>query len=407
MPALLKKTGNLQPGNQLKPPLTMPIPLPNFAPARSYATMDFLPPMVALQLELNNPEPGRLPMFSSQLAENYPSSATGSGSAAGSQDDEEDSLSGLTSGSGSSNADSRGSSPADLGVGLLPSSPMKIESLETYRREEGPVVIQIESSEDDSVSQREMQDEEDDGDSDEGEGGDYDEVDEDDGFGLLLPPAKIASSIGEREAAAAAQVPKRRRSYNDKILKLKCSRAFALVEDWENVDEFAAGRCSDTFYPLAVVFARCVRDNVGPPRHSERIDGHLLKDCLQVVLEASSKPLDGSIEWLPHGDEPVSLVLEKACFEVYVEAGRATQLSEPYVEQAVKKAARKLIGSCVRICGGGTGSTLAQLSALLTQETVNLKIAVALATARVTEDPDYVRDCENHAKIAKRVLIFE
>jgi hypothetical protein len=52
-------------------------------------------------------------------------------------------------------------------------------------------------------------------------------------------------------------------------------------------------------------------------------------------------------------------------------------------------------------------SSLEELSVLLTQETVGLKVSLALATARVEEDEDYVRDCENHMKLTRRILNFE
>jgi hypothetical protein len=195
-------------------------------------------------------------------------------------------------------------------------------------------------------------------------------------------------------------------SYNDKILKLKCSEAFAQVEAWEEIDE-STGRYHDTFYPLAVVFTRCVRDNVSPLPYSDRMNGHHLKECLQGVLSASRKPLNGPIDWMPKGDEQVRTVLDRACLEVYANAGRVTQLSEMYVQRVVKKAARKLIGSCVRLNRGGMSSSLEELSVLLTQETVGLKVSLALATARVEEDEDYVRDCENHMKLTRRILNFE
>jgi hypothetical protein len=136
------------------------------------------------------------------------------------------------------------------------------------------------------------------------------------------------------------------------------------------------------------------------------MNGHHLKECLQGVLSASRKPLNGPIDWMPKGDEQVRTVLDRACLEVYANAGRVTQLSEMYVQRVVKKAARKLIGSCVRLNRGGMSSSLEELSVLLTQETVGLKVSLALATARVEEDEDYVRDCENHMKLTRRILNF-
>jgi hypothetical protein len=210
---------------------------------------------------------------------------------------------------------------------------------------------------------------------------------------------------------------KYRRSFNDQILKLKCSEAFARVEAWEEMDddnsEVPEGRYCETFYPLAVVFTRCVRDNVSLNPYSDSMEGHHLKECLKRVLAVAVAPAAAAAasrkpaEWLPNGDEKVRVVLDRACLEAYADATRVTQLSEAYVQRAVRKAARKLIGACVRLNRRGTSKSQEALAALLTEETICLKVSLALATARVEEDQNYIRDCENHLKMTKRILSFE
>jgi hypothetical protein len=83
-----------------------------------------------------------------------------------------------------------------------------------------------------------------------------------------------------------------------------------------------------------------------------------------------------------------------------------TQLSEAYVQRAVRKAARKLIGPCVRLNRRRTSNSQEALAALLTEETICLKVSLALATARMEEDQNYIRNCENHLKLTKRILSF-
>jgi hypothetical protein len=242
----------------------------------------------------------------------------------------------------------------------------------------------------------------------------YDEEDEDYND-ESVPPVERKKRCGfERENLLSR---KYRRSFNDQILKLKCSEAFARVEAWEEMDddnsEVPEGRYCETFYPLAVVFTRCVRDNVSLNPYSDSMEGHHLKECLKRVLAVAVAPAAAAAasrkpaEWLPNGDEKVRVVLDRACLEAYADATRVTQLSEAYVQRAVRKAARKLIGACVRLNRRGTSKSQEALAALLTEETICLKVSLALATARVEEDQNYIRDCENHLKMTKRILSFE
>jgi hypothetical protein len=156
---------------------------------------------------------------------------------------------------------------------------------------------------------------------------DDDKDDEEEGDDDSVPP------VPRKKFSGSSRVS--RFSYNDKLLKLKCSEAFAQVEAWEEIDK-STGRYHDTFNPLAVVFTCCVRDNVSPLPYSDRMDGHHLKECLKGELSASRKTLNGPIDWMPKGDELVRTVLDRACLEVYANAGRVTQLSEMYVQRAVK-----------------------------------------------------------------------
>jgi hypothetical protein len=241
----------------------------------------------------------------------------------------------------------------------------------------------------------------------------YDEEDEDYND-ESVPPVERKKRCGfERENLLSR---KYRRSFNDQILKLKCSEAFARVEAWEEMDddnsEVPEGRYCETFYPLAVVFTRCVRDNVSLNPYSDSMEGHHLKECLKRVLAVAVAPAAAAAsrkpaEWLPNGDEKVRVVLDRARLEAYADATRVTQLSEAYVQRAVRKAARKLIGACVRLNRRGTSKSQEALAALLTEETICLKVSLALATARVEEDQNYIRDCENHLKMTKRILSFE
>ena len=241
----------------------------------------------------------------------------------------------------------------------------------------------------------------------------YDEEDEDYND-ESVPPVERKKRCGfERENLLSR---KYRLSFNDQILKLKCSEAFARVEAWEEMDddnsEVPEGRYCETFYPLAVVFTRCVRDNVSLNPYSDSMEGHHLKECLKRVLAVAVAPAAAAAsrkpaEWLPNGDEKVRVVLDRARLEAYADATRVTQLSEAYVQRAVRKAARKLIGACVRLNRRGTSKSQEALAALLTEETICLKVSLALATARVEEDQNYIRDCENHLKMTKRILSFE
>ncbi len=118
------------------------------------------------------------------------------------------------------------------------------------------------------------------------------------------------------------------------------------------------------FYNLAVLFTRCVKDNVSPLPFSvsaadsaATVGSHLDQEaCLRKLLESAAA--DSSFKPIPNtfltnnfeeGDELVGAVLERACFEVYVNAGREIKISEVYVQQAVKEVVVKLIKSCIRI----------------------------------------------------------
>ena len=267
----------------------------------------------------------------------------------------------------------------------------------------------VESSPDQSKEEEEGDEEEEEENSED----QYDEEDEDYND-ESVPPVERKKRCGfERENLLSR---KYRRSFNDQILKLKCSEAFARVEAWEEMDddnsEVPEGRYCETFYPLAVVFTRCVRDNVSLNPYSDSMEGHHLKECLKRVLAVAVAPAAAAAsrkpaEWLPNGDEKVRVVLDRARLEAYADATRVTQLSEAYVQRAVRKAARKLIGACVRLNRRGTSKSQEALAALLTEETICLKVSLALATARVEEDQNYIRDCENHLKMTKRILSFE
>ena len=124
------------------------------------------------------------------------------------------------------------------------------------------------------------------------------------------------------------------------------------------------------FYNLAVLFTRCVKDNVSPLPFSvsaaaaaAKVGSHLDQEaCLRKLLESaadtscsssssSSKPIPNTFltNNFEEGDELVGSVLERACLEVYVNAGREIKISEVYVQQAVKEVVVKLIKSCIRI----------------------------------------------------------
>jgi hypothetical protein len=203
-------------------------------------------------------------------------------------------------------------------------------------------------------------------------------------------PKKKKRNSGEKVSA--------RRDYchNRKVLGLKCSEAFALVERWEGIGESSA-RYKDTFYPLVVLFARSARENASPLPFSDRLEGYNLRDRLDKITVGEAP--NCALEWMPDGDEPVGTVLDKACSEAYADAGRVGQLSELYVRNAVSRVARKLIGCCVRLNRDGTRR--------LTEETVRLKVLLALVIARVEEDESYLRDCENHKNQTRRVLNFD
>jgi hypothetical protein len=88
------------------------------------------------------------------------------------------------------------------------------------------------------------------------------------------------------------------------------------VEAWEEMDnddkELAEGKYCETFYPLAVIFTRCVKDNVSLNPYSDLMDGHHLKKCLKRVLAAASSSSSRSnsrkpMEWLPNRDKQVRL----------------------------------------------------------------------------------------------------
>jgi hypothetical protein len=113
------------------------------------------------------------------------------------------------------------------------------------------------------------------------------------------------------------------------------------------------------FYNLAVLFTRCVKDNVSPLPFSvsaaaATVGSHLdQEDCLRKLLAATDtrKPIPNTFltNIFEEGDELVGAVLERGCLEVYENAGREIKISEVYVRQAVKEVVVKLIQSCIQI----------------------------------------------------------
>jgi hypothetical protein len=236
------------------------------------------------------------------------------------------------------------------------------------------------------------------------------------------------------------------------------------------------------FYNLAVLFTRCVKDNVSPLPFSvsaaaaAKVGSHLDQEaCLRKLLESaadtscssssSSKPIPNTFltNNFEEGDELVGSVLERACLEVYVNAGREIKISEVYVRQAVKEVVVKLIKSCIRIRNlrfrpfrkGGkkeegkeeeeeeekkegeaikkdqeiffTAAAAAQTHNsnqrfkqkmkqkqrqkqldMLTVKICLLNIALEQATDRVENNQDYISDCcDSHLRLTKKKLNFE
>jgi archaellum component FlaD/FlaE len=237
------------------------------------------------------------------------------------------------------------------------------------------------------------------------------------------------------------------------------------------------------FYNLAVLFTRCVKDNVSPLPFSvsaaaaaAKVGSHLDQEaCLRKLLESaadtscssssSSKPIPNTFltNNFEEGDELVGSVLERACLEVYVNAGREIKISEVYVQQAVKEVVVKLIKSCIRIRNlrfrlfrkGGkkeegkeeeeeeekkegeaikkdqeiffTAAAAAQTRNsnqrfkqkmkqkqrqkqldMLTVKICLLNIALEQATDRVENNQDYISDCcDSHLRLTKKKLNFE
>ena len=229
------------------------------------------------------------------------------------------------------------------------------------------------------------------------------------------------------------------------------------------------------FYNLAVLFTRCVKDNVSPLPFSvsaaaaaAKVGSHLDQEaCLRKLLESaadtscssssSSKPIPNTFltNNFEEGDELVGSVLERACLEVYVNAGREIKISEVYVQQAVKEVVVKLIKSCIRIRNlrfrlfrkgdkieeekegeaikkGDqeiffTAAAAAQTRNsnqrfkqkmkqkqrqkqldMLTVKICLLNIALEQATDRVENNQDYISDCcDSHLRLTKKKLNFE
>ena len=186
---------------------------------------------------------------------------------------------------------------------------------------------------------------------------------------------------------------KRKFCCNEKILSLKCSEAFGLVEQCEGIEATTA-RYEDTFYPLVVEFVKAARDFTSPVSCPNRRSRIKLKDQLGYFL---IKPAQ-KIEWKPDGEETVGEVFEKAFKEAYSDASPPGLISELYVRRAVRKVAKKLIGCCVRLNGG---------KAYLAREAVRVNILLCLVSEKVEKDARFKKDCENHNIIAKRMLSFD
>jgi hypothetical protein len=223
------------------------------------------------------------------------------------------------------------------------------------------------------------------------------------------------------------------------------------------------------FYNLAVLFTRCVKDNVSPLPFSvsaaaaATVGSHLDQEaCLRKLLESaadSSKPIPNTFltNNFEEGDELVGAVLERACLEVYVNAGREIKISEVYVRQAVKEVVVKLIKSCIRIrnlrfrlfrkgdkkeeekeeeeeeeaikkdqeifftaAAAKTRNSNQRFKQKMKQKqrqkqldifTVKiclLNIALEQATDRVENNQDYISDCcDSHLRLTKKKLKFE
>ena len=158
--------------------------------------------------------------------------------------------------------------------------------------------------------EEEEDEEEDEEDEEENSEDKYDDENEDDNDEYVLPVEQ------KKRCGFEHQSRRNQPSFNEKIINLKCSEAFAQVEAWEEMDnddkELAEGRYCETFYPLAVIFTRCVKDNVSLNPYSDLMDGHHLKKCLKRVLAAASSSSSRSnsrkpMEWLPNRDKQVRL----------------------------------------------------------------------------------------------------
>ena len=94
------------------------------------------------------------------------------------------------------------------------------------------------------------------------------------------------------------------------------------------------------FYNLAVLFTRCVKDNVSRLPFSvsaaaATVGSHLDQEaCLRKLLAAADTSCSSSSKPIPNtfltnnfeeGDELVGAVLERACLEVYVKCGKRNQ----------------------------------------------------------------------------------
>jgi hypothetical protein len=178
---------------------------------------------------------------------------------------------------------------------------------------------------------------------------------------------------------------------NNKILQLKCSEAFKMVQECEGVDR-GANEFGYTFYPFLVDFVKELVDRSLPGPHFQSQFTPKLKLHLKSMLLQEPR----SIEWMPHGDEAVETVLNKAIAEAYSHAGRLGDLSHPFVSAVIKKLAKKLIGICVNVKGSSVGVQACRSMVLM-----------LLAEKNIEDNSLYQKSCKNHLAQTKRRLLFE
>ena len=170
--------------------------------------------------------------------------------------------------------------------------------------------------------------------------------------------------------------------------------AFALVEEWQGVEEYQSTvRYKDTFFPLLVQVARIVRNATCPVPTVDLDCTEKLRNLLRAMCKASGSRL----EWMLRGDQKVEKVIDRAVTEAYVDSPRLGGLSEPYVRSRMKKVAKKLIACCVRL----------NLGRRVLSETSRLVWIVRRVTDQVESDADFIQVCKNHLFQTKRSLDFE